>query len=53
MDKAYQVYMIRNPSGRRYLGVSESVAIRLEQHNAGMSKWTAKYRPWELAWTSS
>ena len=26
--------------------------LRLEQHNAGLSKWTAKYRPWQLVRTS-
>ncbi|HUL51766.1 MAG TPA: GIY-YIG nuclease family protein, partial [Opitutaceae bacterium] len=25
---------------------------RLGDHNAGISKWTAKYRPWHLIWTS-
>jgi predicted GIY-YIG superfamily endonuclease len=53
MDQAYSVYVIENPIGRRYIGLSEDVAVRLEQHNAGVSKWTAKHGPWSLVWTSS
>ena len=49
----YRVYLIENPAGRRYLGLSEDVTERLAQHNAGRSKWTAKYRPWQLVWASS
>jgi putative endonuclease len=52
VDQSYQVYVLINPTGRRYVGLSEDVARRLEQHNAGGSKWTAKYRPWRLLWTS-
>ncbi len=50
--KPYRVYVIRNASGRRYLGLSEDVTHRLGQHNAGESKWTAKFGPWDLEWTS-
>ena len=48
----YQVYVLRNPTGRLYIGLTENVAARLRQHNAGESKWTAKFGPWELCWTS-
>ncbi|HEY8994289.1 MAG TPA: GIY-YIG nuclease family protein [Lacunisphaera sp.] len=48
----YRVYILRNPSGRYYIGLSANVPLRLEQHNEGISKWTAKYRPWNLAWQS-
>ena len=48
----YHVYILRNPAGRQYIGVTENVPLRLSQHNAGLSKWTSKYRPWELFWTS-
>ena len=50
--KVYRVYVIRNSEGRLYIGLSEDVAHRLEQHNAGESKWTAKFGPWDLEWTS-
>ena len=50
--KRYRVYLIKNGNGRRYIGLSEDVHKRLRDHNAGRSKWTAKYGPWELDWTS-
>ena len=47
-----RVYLIRNPQGRLYIGLSEDVGVRLEQHNAGISKWTKAKGPWSLIWTS-
>ena len=44
----FRVYVLRNLAGRLYIGVTADVAVRLVQHNAGQSKWTAKYRPWTL-----
>ena len=48
----YRVYILRNAVGRHYIGLSEDVPTRLAQHNAGLSKWTTKYRPWTLDWAS-
>jgi predicted GIY-YIG superfamily endonuclease len=49
---SYQVYVIQNEEGRFYIGVSEDILKRLEDHNSGVSKWT-KYRgPWKLVWQS-
>jgi len=48
----YFVYVIENPRKRRYIGFSESPTARLGQHNAGVSKWTSKFRPWRLIWVS-
>lgn len=53
METTYQVYVLQNSTGRFYTGVSEDVAHRLAQHNSGVSKWTAKFRPWRLVWTSA
>ncbi len=50
--KLYQVYVLRNSDGLFYIGLSEDVALRLEQHNQGISKWTKSRGPWVLAWTS-
>ena len=48
----YRVYVIENPQGRKYIGLSEDVQVRLNDHNSGVSTWT-KYRgPWRLIWTS-
>jgi predicted GIY-YIG superfamily endonuclease len=52
MSASYYVYVLTNPDGKAYIGLSEKVALRLDQHNNGGSKWTAKYRPWALTWTS-
>ena len=52
MSAACYVYVLRNPQGRSYIGLSEDVHVRLRQHNAGLSQWTAKFRPWTLVWTS-
>ena len=51
-DKLYQVYVIQNPTGTFYIGLSEDVQIRLQQHNSGVSQWTRHRGPWKLVWTS-
>jgi putative endonuclease len=51
-SKVYRVYVLKNADARYYVGVSENVSLRVNQHNTGGSKWTAKYCPWELIWTS-
>jgi predicted GIY-YIG superfamily endonuclease len=48
----YQVYVLRNLQGRHYIGLTGNVVRRLDQHNAGASKWTAKHGPWALVWES-
>jgi len=55
MDQSifYRVYVIENPAGRRYIGYTENLSRRLEQHTAGASTWTAKHRPWKLIWSSA
>jgi predicted GIY-YIG superfamily endonuclease len=46
----YHVYVLRNPDGRHYIGLTENAVRRLAQHNAGESKWTAQHGPWVLVW---
>ena len=48
----YRVYVLQNEAGRFYIGLSDDVPRRLEQHNAGVSKWTKTRVPWRLAWQS-
>ncbi len=48
----YRVYVIQNPQGKFYIGLSEDVETRLQQHNEGISKWTKGKGPWVLRWTS-
>jgi predicted GIY-YIG superfamily endonuclease len=52
MKPVYRVYILRNPPGRHYIGLTENVGVRLQQHNVGESKWTARHRPWTLIWQS-
>jgi len=52
MSKPYHVYLLENRTGSHYIGLSEDPIRRLDQHNAGFSKWTAKLRPWRIIWTS-
>jgi putative endonuclease len=50
MIEAYFVYVLRNPAMKHYIGLTAHVAKRLEQHNAGISKWTGRHGPWKLVW---
>jgi putative endonuclease len=48
----YQVYVIENAAGKFYIGLSENVQIRLQQHNEGISRRTRNRGPWRVVWTS-
>jgi putative endonuclease len=46
----FYVYLIESLStpGQRYVGYTSNLKVRLEDHNAGKSSHTAKFRPWRL-----
>jgi predicted GIY-YIG superfamily endonuclease len=46
----YYVYLIESISaqGERYLGMTNDLKERLEDHNAGKSSHTSKFKPWKL-----
>ena len=46
----YSVYVIQNPQGRYYIGLTDGVPKRLAQHNDGISKWTRGKGPWKIVW---
>ena len=48
----YQVYVLNNTSGQKYIGLSKNPQTRLLQHNSGASRWTKDKGPWKIAWTS-
>ena len=48
----YRVYRLVNPIGLHYIGLSEDVLARLQEHNSGISRWTRGKGPWRLIWTS-
>ena len=46
------VYAIYSPtSDQIYVGISEDVTNRLNDHNKGKAKFTQSYRPWILFYT--
>jgi putative endonuclease len=45
----YYVYLIQGLGGARYVGCTKDLKQRLEQHNAGNSPHTSKFRPWRLS----
>ena len=49
---SYRVYVLRNPKGKFYIGISEDVELRVKQHNSGQSSWTKDKGPWVLVWKS-
>ena len=49
---AYRVYVIQNREGKFYIGLSDDVGRRINQHNIGDSKWTRGRGPWALIWQS-
>jgi predicted GIY-YIG superfamily endonuclease len=46
----YYVYLIESISaqGERYLGMTNDLKERLQDHNAGKSSHTSKFKPWKL-----
>jgi putative endonuclease len=49
----YRIYVIQNREGKFYIGLSDDVARRVEQHNAGQSRWTKRRGSWTIVWQSS
>ena len=49
---AYRVYVIRNRVGKFFIGLSDDIGRRINQHNVGHSKWTRGKGPWTLTWQS-
>ncbi|MCF7812840.1 GIY-YIG nuclease family protein [Candidatus Gracilibacteria bacterium] len=48
MPKTYTVYILSNPQGILYKGITENITRRLEQHNQGKSRWTREKGPWRV-----
>ena len=49
---SYTVYIIYSPIlDKYYIGYSEDVVLRLEQHNSGISTFTAKASDWQLKYS--
>jgi putative endonuclease len=52
MPATDRVYVLQNPTGKRYIGFSEDVPLRVRQHNAGLTRSTRGRGPWRLVWQS-
>jgi putative endonuclease len=52
MPAAYRVYVLQNRAGKYYIGVTDDIPRRVEQHNSGTSRWTKGKGPWHLVWES-
>jgi predicted GIY-YIG superfamily endonuclease len=48
----YRVYVIQNRERKFYIGLSDDLARRVEQHNTGQSRWTKGRGPWTIVWQS-
>ena len=47
----YYVYIIKSTvNDTIYCGYSSNLKQRIEDHNAGKSKYTSKFRPWKLVY---
>src|SRR5205814_9777455 len=49
----FSVYVLQNPKGAFYIGMSDNVARRLVQHNSRKAKWTKSRGPRRVGWRSS
>ena len=50
----YYVYIIKSIEGRYYVGQTENVEKRLEQHNSKRYKgWTNRCNGWDVVYTES
>ena len=49
----YSVYVLWSHQGHRfYIGLTQDLDGRLAQHNAGLSRWTARFAgSWQLVWS--
>jgi len=48
----YWCYVIYSSTRRQYyIGITDDVARRVQDHNSGISKWTKGKGPWQLEWT--
>ena len=48
----YRIYVIQNREGKFYIGLSDDVGRRIDQHNRGEFGWTRAKGPWTLIWES-
>ncbi len=45
------VYVIQSETGQSYIGQTENLEKRLQQHNLGKSGYTKRYKNWRLVYS--
>lgn len=48
----FYVYILKLSNNQHYVGFSENIKNRINDHQEGKNKSTAKYRPVKLVWCS-
>ncbi|HEY9584860.1 MAG TPA: GIY-YIG nuclease family protein [Candidatus Paceibacterota bacterium] len=49
----YTVYVLKNETGKLYIGQTIDLSKRLQEHNKTGKGYTSKYRPWLLLWSEA
>jgi predicted GIY-YIG superfamily endonuclease len=52
MSGSYRVYVLQNRARQFYIGLTDDLPRRIDQHNSDTSKWTKGKGPWLLRWSS-
>jgi predicted GIY-YIG superfamily endonuclease len=52
MATAYRVYVLQNREDRFYIGLTEDLPRRIDQHDSGGSRWTKGKGLWAFRWQS-
>jgi predicted GIY-YIG superfamily endonuclease len=52
MSGVYRVYALQSGTGKFCIGFSENLTLRVQQHNAGLTRSTRGRGPWKLVWQS-
>jgi putative endonuclease len=47
-ETSYYVYVLRNPHGQLYIGSTDDLDRRIQQHQQGEARWTRNRGPWTL-----
>ena len=48
-DKMYHVYLLKSKKNNTfYVGYTNNIKRRLQEHNTGLVEYTKKFRPWSL-----
>ena len=50
----FYIYVLESLIAKKsYIGATDDLVRRLAEHNSGKSKFTSRYRPWELLYSES